>query len=352
MTNLRRASLLLLATSIGGLPLVMGSGSATPNPPGSEEETVVKWKGCGISKKAFLSACAKAYEEETGIEIKVSGGGATKGIAAAGAGEADFGGTCRACLPENGEDGLGLRMSIVAWDALVPIVFPDNPVQDLTVDQVKGILRGEITDWKDVGGDAGPIEVYAREGKISGVGYSVRSMIFGDPNAEFGSHVTLYPSSGPLEQQVAVNPGAIGITGVSSARQRKVKILAVDGVQPDAKGIAAGSYPYFRPLYLAYKPELEAPQRAFPRLGPLPHRSGHRARAGHREPGGRLAPGEGVQELRRHRDHRQLRGPRGRSRAQGSRRGEVIAGVPGPGRAPVHGRPFPNPKPAPDPLTR
>ena len=155
------------------------SASAPISEPAALEEEI-RWVGCGISKKAFLSAAADAYEEETGIKVKVSGGGASKGIAAAGDGSADFGGTCRGCLTSMEEDDMKLTLSIVAWDALVPIVFPKNPVQNLTKEQVVGILKGDITDWSEVGGKRGKIEVYVRSGKTSGVGYSVRKMIFGD----------------------------------------------------------------------------------------------------------------------------------------------------------------------------
>lgn len=258
---LSAAPVLALGTvlMIGAAQTLMPS-NAEAAPTIAEKE--IKWKGCGISKKAFLSACAEAYEAETGVKVKVSGGGATKGIAAAGDGSADFGGTCRGCLESMDEDEMNLTLSIVAWDALVPIVFPKNPVQNLTKDQVVGILNGSITDWSEVGGAKGEIEVYVRTGKTSGVGYSVRKMIFGDADANFRADATEYKSSGPLEQQVEVNPNAFGITGISSAKHRKVKTLSVDGFSPEPKHIASGKYPYYRPLYLAYK-NLGADQQAF-----------------------------------------------------------------------------------------
>ena len=256
-TRRPRLRLSLLAAAALGFAFTLGGSAA------SETATTIKWKGCGITKKAFLKACAKAYTEETGTEIKVSGGGATKGIAAAGDGSADFGGTCRASIPGSDEEKLELEMSVVAWDALVPITFPDNPVQSLTTEQVKAILRGEITTWEQVGGSGGKIDVLVRDGKSSGVGHMVRRMIFQNDDAEFGDHVTRYKSSGPLEQQVEANPNAFGITGVSSARLRKVKILGVDGVEASPENIATGEYPYFRPLFLAYQPDLSDKERDF-----------------------------------------------------------------------------------------
>ncbi len=100
---------------------------------GVEHESLV-WRGCGISKTAFMEACAEEYAKETGIEIQLSGGGATLGIEAAGTGGADLGGTCRAPQKERGEERPGLKLAVVAWDALVAIVHPSNPVESISAD--------------------------------------------------------------------------------------------------------------------------------------------------------------------------------------------------------------------------
>ncbi len=125
------------------------------------------------------------------------------------------------------------------------------------------MLKQEVTDWSELGGPAGKIDVFVRVGTISGVGYSTRTMIFGDAGAAFGSDVVEYKSSGPLEQQVEMNPTSIAITGVSSARLRKVKIMSVDGVEASQTNIGSGEYPYFRPLYLVYKESISDGRKQF-----------------------------------------------------------------------------------------
>ena len=182
---------------------------------------------------------------------------------AAGDGSADFGGTCRGCLPKMEEDKLGLNLALVAWDALVPIVHPSNPVQNITKDDLVRVFTGEVNDWSQLGGTAGPISVLVRDGKTSGVGFTFRQIVIGDEEFEFGEHCTRYKSSGPLEQQIEKSTGAIAMTGMSSARLREVKTLSVDGNEPSKKNIASGDYPYFRPLFLAYKKDLPDQQRAF-----------------------------------------------------------------------------------------
>lgn len=233
--------------------------SATSASGGRRE--ALSWRGCGISKKAFMAHCAEIYTESTGVEIRLTGGGATLGIQAAGEQAADFGGTCRHCLPSEGE--LNLEMTLVAWDALAVIVHPSNSVRGITKEQLSAVLKQEITNWKELGGADLPIVVVARKGKTSGVGRMLRLLILADPEFEFGSRALRLESSGPVEKLVERCPGAIAVTGVSSSRLRSVQHLELDGHAPTAEQIATGRYPYFRPLYLAHQPNLSPAAQEF-----------------------------------------------------------------------------------------
>ncbi|MCB1032534.1 MAG: substrate-binding domain-containing protein [Acidobacteria bacterium] len=209
----------------------------------------LSYAGCGITKKAFMEELAKAFKAKTGIEIDIAGGGATKGITNASTGTADLGGGCRHKVP--GPEEANARQVHVAWDALVAIVHPENPVDNLSSDQLRGILTGEIRTWSAVGGDSAVlITVAARSGKISGVGRIARELIFRDPAADYVANAITYPSSGPLEQAIEESRTMIGVTGVSSARKRGVKILSIDGIEPSYENIASGTYPYVRPLFI------------------------------------------------------------------------------------------------------
>ncbi len=236
---------------------VVAIGGSTPHV-GADEAPGLVWRGCSVAKIAFMERCAEAYTKATGIPISLSGGGATLGIEAAASGGADLGGTCRACLSRLNEDQLDVRLAIVAWDALVVIVHPDNPVQNISRDQLRLILEQEITNWKVLGGRDEPIVVVARRDKTSGVDYSMRVMILGDPDFAFGRNAVLLNSSAPVEELVERQPRAVAVTGVSSANKRLLKVLAIDGHAPTVENIASGAYPYFRPLYLAYKPSNKA----------------------------------------------------------------------------------------------
>jgi len=215
------------------------------------------WAGCGISKKAFMAEMAKAYEKKTGIKIKLQGGGATKGIRKVAKREIDLGGTCRQTLEDpntlsSHPKERRVQMDPVAWDALAVLVHKSNPVNNITLDQLRKVYTGRITNWRQLGGKNAPIELYVRKGFISGVGRTIRELIFYDYNKKFYSpRIHVERSSGPIEKAIqkdAVN--GIAISGISSAKRRKVKLLKLEGHEPTYDNIKNGSYLLYRPLFL------------------------------------------------------------------------------------------------------
>ena len=105
-----------------------------------------------------------------------------------------------------------------------------------------------------MGGTDAPIKLYVRRGKYSGVGYAIRQYIFQDEATEFVSD-NVVKSSGPLEKAVEKDPLAVGITGISSARKRNVKIIGFDGKSPTYENVSNGNYGLYRPLYLVTSPQ-------------------------------------------------------------------------------------------------
>jgi len=216
---------------------------------------VIKWAGCGITKKAFMAELAKAYETKTGVKIQLAGGGATRGIRDTVKHRTDMGGSCRMNLPDEDRAELHASLHPVAWDALVIIINKKNPVKNLSRKQVQDIYKGKITNWRQVGGKNIPLQLYIRRGKISGVGYAIRQYLFEDSNVEFKTQKRFTKrSSGPIERSIEKEIGAIAITGVSSARKRNVKIISMDNKSPTYENVKNGSYGLYRPLYLVTTP--------------------------------------------------------------------------------------------------
>ncbi|GMR21467.1 MAG: phosphate ABC transporter substrate-binding protein PstS [Gammaproteobacteria bacterium] len=223
---------------------------------GFAEAKTLSWAGCGISKKAFMKEIAIAFEKKTGIKIELKGGGATRGIREVANRTRDLGGACRYTL----ENPLNLsshpaerrvRMDPVAWDALAVLVHRDNPINDISLKQIRQIYTGKITNWKQLGGNDAPVELIVRKGKISGVGRTIRELIFANYDQEFTPRAKVVRSSGPLEKAIAKDAvNAIGISGISSARKRKVKLLKLQGKSPTYENIRNGDYLLYRPLFL------------------------------------------------------------------------------------------------------
>jgi len=210
----------------------------------------LNWVGCGISKKAYVTSLAKSFEKKTGIKINIQGGGAARGIRDVVKGDADLGGSCRYILPDDPREA-GVGLEPVAWDALVVIVNKNNPVDSISLSDVRSLFDGKITNWTALGGNDAPIDLFVRKSKNSGVGRTLRKLIYADFDKELAS-TQKFKSSGPLEKTVVKSPNAIAITGISSARLRDVKILKLDGVAPTVTNVRSGAYRLYRPLYLTY----------------------------------------------------------------------------------------------------
>ncbi len=212
----------------------------------------LNWTGCGITKKAFMKELAAAYKAKTGTTIVLTGGGATKGIRDTAAGKSDMGGSCRRKIDVPEEKDAYLIQ--VAWDALVVVVNKDHPVDNITTKQLKDLLMGNITNWKELGGNDAPLKLYIRKGKIRGVGLMLREVLFGDPDMDFTNKSIVMKSSGPLEAAISKDLSGIGVTGVSSAKKRvMLKMLKLDGIAPTKENIESVKYTLFRPLYLVTK---------------------------------------------------------------------------------------------------
>ncbi len=218
------------------------------------------WVGCGISKLGFMQDLATAYEKQTGIRINLTGGGATKGLRQVASQHSDLGGSCRLPLVYKNSDGSynieesekKLKIIPVGWDALVVIVNQQNRlINSISRDQLRDVLTGKITHWKQLGADSDkPIHLYVRRGKISGVGRTLRQQLFNNTVQAFSAAATILPSSGKIEQAVGNDPLGLAVSGISSSRHRPVKLLQLEGIEPNMGTLQAGNYHLYRQLFL------------------------------------------------------------------------------------------------------
>jgi len=216
-----------------------------------------------VSNLGYLSELAAEYERRTGIRMFVRGGGSVVGLDDLISGKVDFAASCRGREPG---DPAGIDYVQVAWDALVFVVHPSNPVRTISLGEARRIYLGRLRDWGELpGGAPGPITVLLQRPStgLSGVEHCVRMQVLDGGVPVPGPGAIELASSGIVEQLVEKTPGAFGATGFSSARRREVRMLALDGVEPTRETIASRAYPLLRPLFLMVREHPSADVAAF-----------------------------------------------------------------------------------------
>ncbi len=205
--------------------------------------------GCSVSNVGYLQELAKEYERQTGVKVLVRGGGTVVGIEDVRTGRVDFAASCR---KKSSDDPADVDFIQVAWDALAFIVHKSNPLNDISLEEVRAIYSGKITNWKQLKGKDSPIKIFVSKTKkgLSGVESATRRLVLKGKEVVETPHTLFLASSAIVEQMVEDTPGGFATTGFSSARKRDVKMLKVNGVSSDKANIKNNKYPLKRPLFL------------------------------------------------------------------------------------------------------
>ena len=188
-----------------------------------------------------LSESYMAANKDVTVNYNPTGSGA--GITAVQEGTCDIGLSSRALKDE--EKTAGLQETVLAYDGIAIIVRPDNPVSDLTLEQIAQLYTGEITNWKDVGGNDAQVVLIGREA-ASGTRDGFESITGTKDKCQYRQELT---STGDVITAVSQNPDAIGYASLASIKD-SVKALNVDGVTPSEASVKDGSYKVQRPFVL------------------------------------------------------------------------------------------------------
>jgi len=201
------------------------------------------------------TAWSEAFmDANPGVEVSVQGGGSGTGIAALINGTVDFANASREIKDEEMSEAEGKGLAPVehkvAIDGIAVIVNPANGISELTVAQLGQIYRGEVTNWKDVGGADKPIVLLSRDSSSGTYEYFKEAVVAADDeNAEYAASAKLLPATQGIVDEVKGNEGAIGYVGLGYLSD-DVKVLAIDGVVASVETAADGSYPISRYLYM------------------------------------------------------------------------------------------------------
>ena len=197
--------------------------------------------------KNVIAALTEGFAEvEPGVTVSYDPTGSGAGITAVSEGRCDIGLSSRALKDD--EKASGLKETVLAYDGIAIIVHPDNPVSDLTAEQIADIYTGKITNWSEVGGSDAEIVLIGREAG-SGTRDGFESITGTKDACQYRQELT---STGDVINTVSQNPDAIGYASLSAVGD-SVKALTVGGVEATEATVKDGSYVVQRPFVLVTK---------------------------------------------------------------------------------------------------
>lgn len=245
----------LALTAVMALSLLTACGSkndnsADTNTDGSNTETTlsgtVSTDGSTSMEKVINSLGESFMAMNKDVKFTYNPTGSGSGIQAVSEGRCDIGLSSRALKDD--EKASGLVETVVALDGIAIVVNPENPVSDLDIDTIAKIYTGEITNWKDVGGNDAEIVLIGREAG-SGTRDGFESITDTKDACQYRQELT---STGDVINTVSQNPDAIGYASLSAVGD-SVKALTVGGVEATEATVKDGSYVVQRPFVLVTK---------------------------------------------------------------------------------------------------
>lgn len=221
---------------------------------GTKEEGSVSTDG-STSMEKVIGALGEAFEAETGISFTYNPTGSGSGIQAVSEGRCDIGLSSRELKEEEKKDGL--TATVLAYDGIAVIVNPENPVSDLSLEDIAKLYTGEITNWSELGGNDAEVVLIGREAG-SGTRDGFESITGTEDACNYRQELT---STGDVITTVAQNPNAIGYASAASVKET-VKAVTVNGVAVTDDTIRDGSYVVQRPFVLVTKSDMKLSKAA------------------------------------------------------------------------------------------
>lgn len=248
--------LILCGASVAAHAADKNAGAAAPKKAAPKAKAAaaalpsLTWRGDHCTARAFMKELAHDYEASKLGRVALQPFSTISGLDAVNDGSADLAGSARPPMPGRSEE-VNTNFYPVAWDALVMITSPKNPVSNVTLKQLHDIYLGRVTNWSALGGPDGPLNLYAVAGPLDGNEYSLRDLLFhhGDQDVAVPR---LYVNTEKLEEGIAIDPHGLGLTTLSAAHANPaLKILTVEDVTPSPATVADGTYPLYSTLFLA-----------------------------------------------------------------------------------------------------
>ncbi|MBK1735987.1 phosphate ABC transporter substrate-binding protein [Halorhodospira abdelmalekii] len=198
----------------------------------------------------ILQEATEMYTERYGTNFSVAGTGSGNGIRAVIDSMTDIGMSSRwirdSEVQQAFDNGVYVVPFAIALDGIIPVVHPDNPVKELTSEQLRGIYNGSITNWSELGGRDRRIVSISRDSSSGTYGVWVERVLKGD---RVSGRTQLLASNGAIVSAVSENRDAIGYVGVGYLTGR-LQPITLDGIVPTNDNIQTGDWPIARTLWV------------------------------------------------------------------------------------------------------
>ena len=261
-SNLKKTMCVLAASAVLALSLA-GCGGTAEEPAQdtqTEETTIsgtVSTNGSTSMEKVIGALSEQFMADNSGVTITYDPTGSGTGIESVSTGSCDIGLSSRNLKDEETEKGL--EGTVVALDGIAVIVNEACPVEDLSLEQIASIFTGEVSDWSELGGEAGAIACIGREAG-SGTRDGFESITGTEDTCVLSQELT---STGAVIEAVKNSPNAIGYASLSSAEnQEGIKMVTVGGVACSEETVLDGSYVIQRPFLLVTKADTQLSEAA------------------------------------------------------------------------------------------
>lgn len=229
------------------LTAVFGAGCIS-----TEDTETISIAGSTTVLPVAQAAAEEYMNQHSNADIQVSGGGSGVGATSVIGGTADIGMLSRD-LKASEKDGNNLKEFIVGKDGIALVGHPSNTVSDLSLEQVKAIYQGEITNWKEVGGADLKIVLIGRDSS-SGTREFFTEFVLDKEDA--AKDMQELNSNGAVAQAVSITPGAIGYVSLEYVDD-SLKAFSIGGVAPTVENVISGVYEINRPLLMVTNGEPE-----------------------------------------------------------------------------------------------
>lgn len=228
-------------------------------PAGVRAETPLRYAGATTLQHDFMPEAARLFEKETGISFVIAGGNTNPGLKALRNGAVDIAGSGRFLTAE--EKAAGLVETLIGWDPLVVVVHASNPVVNLTPEQVRRLVSGEILNWREVGGrDLPVLQVATPPG--SGMADAVVQLVLGGGKISPRAITSMIVAE--ADRQVTQLPAAFTVLSRSMVDAPDTKVVTISGQLPDGETAAEiKRYPYIKPLLLVTRGKPAGPVAEF-----------------------------------------------------------------------------------------